>query len=96
MIADPPVSEGADQDTAKAPSPTVIRLMVGASGAVWGVAEAGADQGPSPALVTARSCTSYRTPLVRLDRGYCSAPELQMLSRSVQLASDLSPASLRM
>ena len=58
--------------------------MAGASGAVWGVAEAVADQGPFPALVTARSCTSYRTPLVRLDRAYSRAPDVQMPSRSVQ------------
>ena len=92
----PPVSEGADHDTANAPSPTVIRLMVGASGAVWGVAEVGADQGPFPAPVTARSCTSYRTPFVSSSSSYDRGPDVHMPSRSVQLSSALLGASDRM
>ena len=70
--------------------------MEGASAVVRGVPVAEADQGPSPALVTARSCTSYRTPSVRSPSWYCSEPELQTSSSIVQLASDLFAASLRM
>ena len=55
-----------------------------------------ADQGPFPTSLTARTCMSYRSPLVRPSRVYSRAPELQTSSSTVQLASDLSCTSLEM
>ena len=55
-----------------------------------------ADQEPLPTALTARTWMSYSIPFVRLDKVYCRFPEVQIASRSVQLASVLFGASLRM
>ena len=92
----PPVSSGADQATVSAWSPGVTASMVGALGVVRGVPRPVPDQDPSPTTVTARTCTSYSTPLVRPPRSCRRSPEVQTLSFTVQLSSALLGASLRM
>ena len=98
MTSAPPSSAGADQAMDRLPSPGVTVMAAGALGAltVDGVPVSLADQGPFPASLTARTCRSYRSPLVRPSRVYSRAPELQTSSSTVQLTSDLSCTSLRM
>ena len=50
------------------------RLALGPAGTA-GVPVAVADQGPSPAELTARTCTSYCVPLVSPVSTYCRGPE---------------------
>ena len=80
----PPSSAGADQAMDRLPSPGVTSDGRRRAGYVDCGRRAGdslADHGPFPASLTARTCTSYRSPLVRLDRVYSRAPELQTSSR---------------
>ena len=68
----------------------------GGSGFLTGMAEAVVDQLLSPAELTARTCTSYWLPLVRPVMSPVRAPVLQTLGITVQLASVLSWALVRM
>ena len=54
------------------------------------------DQTPLPALLTARTSTSWESPLVRLVMVYSRSPEVQAGTTSFQFASALSDAVLRM
>ena len=68
-MADPPVLAGASQATVRVLPSGVIRLIIGTSGVVLGVAENAEDQGPSPALV-APWCAQLR----RASRCGCGVP----------------------
>ena len=54
------------------------------------------DQRPSPAALTARTCTSYSTSKVSPPISAVSGPAVQASCTTVHSSSDLSVASLRM
>ena len=98
-MAEPPVWLGALHDKSICVCPFAVAVNpVGAPGAVLVVVPtAVADQGPSPAALTARTCTSYWVPPMSPVATYCREPEPVQASRvTVQLASILLGASLRM
>ena len=80
---------GASQATVRVLPSGVIRLTIGTSGVVLGVPENVEDQGPSPALVTARSSRSYRTPLVSPVMVCSRLPRVQTSCSSVHVAPGL-------
>ena len=96
-MANPPSLAGAAQATVSVLSPGVTASMDGIPGVVCAVPVLTGDHGPASTAFTARTCTSYATPLVRPERAYRRAPELQTPASSVQLASSaLSAASVSM
>lgn len=57
VMADPPLSLGAVQETVTWPCPAIPLTDVGAPGTVWGTPEVDAVAAPEPAAFTARNCT---------------------------------------
>ena len=94
----PPSSAGVNQGIQSWPGVSSEKNpMVGAPGGDGSILTTVADQSPAPAEVDRAQLevvlgTSAVSPLTV----YVSAPELQTLSRTVQLSSALSAASLRM
>ncbi len=65
MIAEPPLLEGAAQDTVTAPFPGSTETAEGAVGAPAGVPGREFDSAPEPVVFTARILTLYVVPFER-------------------------------
>ena len=77
--------------------PSLVSISPHSSvGGVSVVPVAEVDQGPGPTALTALTWTSYWVPSSSLVMVYSRLPEVQARATTVQLASDLSGASLRM
>ena len=94
------VTATARRVTVPAPSPTLdtacSQLRVTGTSACLGVPVTVADQAPSPAELTARTCKSYSVPLVSPVAAYHRGPDRQTRSTTVQLASTVSSALVSM